>query len=71
MNDLTQGGYALVNANFGLKSLTDGWQVDLFVQNLLDQDYITSHFNTPLQGDDRNAYLGAPRTYGITLRGSF
>lgn len=71
VNDLTQKGYALVNANLGLKSLSAGWQIEGFVQNLFDKDYVTSHFNTPLQGDDRNAYLGAPRTYGITLRGSF
>jgi outer membrane receptor protein involved in Fe transport len=71
VNDLTQKGFALVNANLGLKSLSAGWQIEGFVQNLFNQDYVTSHFNTPLQGDDRNAYLGAPRTYGITLRGSF
>lgn len=71
VNDLTQKGFALVNANLGLKSLSAGWQIEGYVQNLFNKAYVTSHFNTPLQGDDRNAYLGAPRTYGITLRGSF
>ena len=71
VNNLTQSSYFLVNANLGIKELDGGWQIEAFVQNLFDQDYITSHFNTPLQGDDRNAYLGAPRTYGVTVRGSF
>ena len=55
----------LVNANLGLKSLSGGWQIEGWVQNLFDKDYISQHFNTPLQGTDRNAYLGAPRTYGV------
>lgn len=71
VNDLTQDGYALVNFNLGLKQIDGDWQIEGWVQNLFDQDYITSHFNTPLQGDDRNAYLGQPRTYGVTLRGRF
>lgn len=63
--------FALVDANLGLKSLDANWQIEGFVRNLFNKVYITSHFNTPLQTGDINGYLGAPRTYGITLRGSF
>ena len=71
VNDLTQGGYALVNMNLGLKQIDSNWQIEAFMNNVFDKDYTTAHFNTPLQGDDRNAYLGQPRTYGVTLRGRF
>lgn len=67
----TERAYALVDANLGLKSLNANWQIDAFVRNLFNTTYITSHFNTPLQTGDINGYLGAPRTYGVTLRGSF
>jgi outer membrane receptor protein involved in Fe transport len=67
----TQKAYALVNANLGLKSFKDGWHLDAWVQNLTDERYITSTFPTPLRTGDFNAYIGNPRTYGVSLRGSF
>lgn len=70
-NDLKQGGFALLNANLGVKSIGAGWQLEAWVQNLTNKNYITAHFNTPLQGTDRNAYLGEPRTYGVTARMRF
>ena len=61
----------LVDANIGIKSLNADWRIEGWVHNLFNTTYVTSHFNTPLQTGDINAYLGAPRTYGVTLRGSF
>lgn len=63
--------FALVDANLGIKSLDANWHVEAFVKNLFNTVYVTSHFNTPLQTGDINGYLGAPRTYGLMLRGSF
>ena len=71
VTDDTERAFALVDANLGLKSLNANWQIDAFVRNLFNTTYVTSHFNTPLQTGDINAYLGAPRTYGVALRGSF
>lgn len=67
----TQKAYTLVNANLGVKSLKDGWRVEAWVQNLTDERYITTTFPTPLRTGDFNAYVGNPRTYGVSLRGSF
>lgn len=61
----------LVDASLGLKSLNADWRIEGWVRNLFNTVYVTSHFNTPLQTGDINGYLGAPRTYGVTLRGSF
>jgi outer membrane receptor protein involved in Fe transport len=70
-DDLTQGGYALVNTSLGLTSLRSNWTAELWAQNLLDKRYVTQHFETPLQTGTINAYVGDPRTFGITLRGKF
>ncbi|BFM14584.1 TonB-dependent receptor [Maricurvus nonylphenolicus] len=61
----------LINANLALVSEDQGWQLELWGQNLAGKDYATYAFSTPLQTGDMGAYAGAPRTYGITLRGSF
>jgi iron complex outermembrane receptor protein len=66
-----RGGVGVVNANFGLKSDGGGWQLEGWVQNAFNKAYPTLSFNTPIQTGDENAYLSAPRTYGVTLRGSF
>lgn len=70
-SDMKQDAVTLVNATIGLKSLNSGWRVELWGQNLTDETYVVQHFETPLQTGDKNAYLGAPRTYGITVRASF
>lgn len=61
----------LINANVALVSEDQGWQLELWGQNLAGKSYATYAFSSPLQTGDMNAYAGAPRTYGITLRGSF
>ncbi|ABI76042.1 transporter, outer membrane receptor (OMR) family [Hyphomonas neptunium ATCC 15444] len=65
-----QGGYALTNLNFGIKSV-DGWTLEAWLLNAFDKRYVTNHFSTTLQSGDVNAYMSAPRTFGVTLRGSF
>lgn len=66
-----RGAAGVVDANFGLKSEGGGWQIEGWIQNAFDKTYATLSFNTPIQTGDENAYLSAPRTYGVTLRGSF
>ncbi|MBD2858916.1 TonB-dependent receptor [Spongiibacter sp. KMU-158] len=52
-----------------------GMSLNLWCQNCTDERYVTQHFNSPLQNVgndyDHNAYVSAPRTYGVTLRGNF
>lgn len=70
-SDATQDSYTLLNLSLGLKSLAQGWSIEGWCLNCGDKRYLTQHFQTPLQTGDQNAYVGAPRTYGVTLRGRF
>lgn len=70
-NDHMRGNQGELAANLGVRSETAGWTLAAWCQNCTDERYVTQHFNSPLQGDDANGYVSAPRTYGVTLRGSF
>jgi outer membrane receptor protein involved in Fe transport len=63
-----QSGYALVNARFGIGSNDKRWMLEFWGQNLTDETYTQVGFDAPLQTGSWNAFLGAPRTYGMTLR---
>ena len=63
-----QSGYALVNARVGIGSQDKRWAVEFWGQNLTDKTYTQVGFDAPLQTGSWNAFLGAPRTYGMTLR---
>uniref|UniRef100_UPI00117CD940 TonB-dependent receptor n=1 Tax=Microbulbifer mangrovi TaxID=927787 RepID=UPI00117CD940 len=70
-NDHMRGNQGELAANVGVRSETAGWTLAAWCQNCTDERYVTQHFNSPLQGNDANGYVSAPRTYGVTLRGSF
>jgi outer membrane receptor protein involved in Fe transport len=70
-----QDEMVLVNGRVGVGSDDDRWTVELWSNNLFDKDYVQVGFNGPFQVDENNdavsvydAFLGAPRTYGVTLR---
>jgi outer membrane receptor protein involved in Fe transport len=70
-----QPSYWLVNARFGLSSADERWSIEIWGRNLLDQDYQQIAFDVPLQSGNANpqwrnyaAFLGDPRTAGVTLR---
>lgn len=70
-----QDEMVLVNGRVGVGSKDERWTVELWSNNLFDKDYIQVGFNGPYQVDENNdavsvydAFLGAPRTYGVTLR---
>jgi outer membrane receptor protein involved in Fe transport len=44
-----QDGYVTVNARIGLRGDDQRWSVELWAQNLLDQEYDQVAFNSPLQ----------------------
>ncbi len=69
-SNLEEKAVTLVNANLGL-AFENGLSVSAFLRNALDERYVSQHFNTPLQGDDRNAYVASPRTFGISVRKTF
>jgi iron complex outermembrane recepter protein len=75
-----QDAYTLVNARVGIGSRDRRWSVELWAQNLFDTEYVQVGFDAPLQNvspvpgnpfNSYNAFLGAPRTVGATLRVSY
>ena len=73
-----QDAYTIFNARFVIGAQNLRWTLEFWGQNLFDENYVQVGFDGPLQtdaagtpGDPRNtynAYLGAPRTYGVTFR---
>jgi iron complex outermembrane recepter protein len=63
-----QEAYGVLNARVVLGRRDGRWDVELWSQNLTDAEYYQVAFDAPLQTGTWNAFLGAPRTYGMTLR---
>ncbi|MBN8552791.1 MAG: TonB-dependent receptor [Caulobacterales bacterium] len=86
-----QQAMTLLNGRVSLGSSDDRWTLELWGQNLTDEEYYQVVFNAPLQGtafqstvqpngtyynpaldtQTYNAFLGQPRTWGVTLRISY
>jgi iron complex outermembrane recepter protein len=71
----TQPSYTLVNARIGLGDINERWSLEFWGRNIFDEEYGQIMFDVPLQlgsgGASQGAFLGDPRTYGVTLRASF
>ncbi|KAF1722546.1 TonB-dependent receptor [Pseudoxanthomonas japonensis] len=72
-----QSSYTVFNARVGFGRSDGRWMLELWGTNLTDEDYVQVGFDGPLQGlfpdpnnplNTFNAFLGAPRMYGMTLR---
>ncbi|MHC9084493.1 TonB-dependent receptor [Luteimonas sp. RIT-PG2_3] len=72
-----QDSYTVVNARIGFGSSDKRWMVELWGTNITDTNYVQVGFDGPLQAlfpdpgnplNTFNAFLGAPRMYGATLR---
>jgi outer membrane receptor protein involved in Fe transport len=66
-----QDAYTLLNARVGIGSADDHWAVELWSQNVTDEEYAQVMFDSVLQTGSFDSYLGAPRTYGVTARIKF
>lgn len=82
-----QDSFAVFNARIGLRGPDEAWGLELWGQNIFNQDYAQVAFNSPFQAGQSSApfvdpqypggrqifsqFLAEPRTYGITLRGKF
>jgi len=82
-----QNDFVVVNGRIGLRGRDSIWGVELWAQNLLNTDYKQIAFDAPLQGSGTirgveqgfyprstglfGAFLGEPRTYGVTVRTRF
>ncbi|HYZ48434.1 MAG TPA: TonB-dependent receptor, partial [Sphingomonas sp.] len=82
-----QDGYAIVNGRIGIRGPRELWAVEVWAQNLFNQNYTQVAFNSPFQegrtaapfntadypggAQTFSAFLAEPRTYGVTLRTRF
>ena len=82
-----QDSFAVFNARIGLRGPDEQWSLEVWGQNIFNQDYAQVAFNSPVQAGTTSApfvdpqypggrqifsqFLAEPRTYGITLRGKF
>ena len=80
-----QDAFTVVNGRVGLHGPDDAWGIEFWAQNLLNKNYLQVAFDAPLQGSGTargvdqgfyarstqlyGAFLGEPRTFGVTLRG--
>jgi len=64
LQDEVQGGYALVNARLGYE-FADRFEIELFVSNLFDEDYIRDAGNTGNAAGLPTFVAGDPRFYGV------
>ncbi|MBW8812244.1 MAG: TonB-dependent receptor [Caulobacterales bacterium] len=63
-----QPGFTLVNARIGIHSPDSRWALEAWAQNLFDKTYYQVAFAAVAQSGSYDAFLGQPRTYGMTLR---
>ena len=83
-----QDGFGLLNGRVSIGSEDEKWTLELWGQNLTDEEYKQVAINQPMMGSafqttvqpdgtfydpardtqTYGAFLGAPRTYGLTLR---
>ena len=79
-----QGAYTVVNARVGISGPRNLWAIELWAQNLFNEDYLQVAFDAPIQGSGTTrgveqgfytrstqlfgAFLAEPRTFGVTLR---
>jgi iron complex outermembrane receptor protein len=66
-----QPSYTVWNGRMGFGPDDERWILEVWGRNLLDQDYRQVVIDTPLQTGSFAAFLGDPRTYGVTLRVNF
>ena len=82
-----QDGFVTVNARVGVSGGNGEWSLEFWGQNIFNVDYTQVAFNAPLQGSNDTlsvlagqqastnrlyaAFLGEPRTYGLTVRTKF
>jgi hypothetical protein len=80
----TQKAFAVVNGRIGLSATDDSWALEFWAQNLFNQNSLQVAFDAPIQGSGTTrgvednfypratqlygAFLGEPRTFGVTLR---
>ena len=68
-----QPAFTVVNGRIGIGTDDGRYTLEAFAQNLFDEDHFQVAFDAPLQNEGVvrpavNAFLGAPRLFGLTFR---
>jgi outer membrane receptor protein involved in Fe transport len=63
-----QSGYGILNARLGIGAPDSKWSVELWADNVADKGYKQIAFAAPFQYNAYDAFLGDPRTFGVTFR---
>ncbi|WP_028916190.1 TonB-dependent receptor [Pseudoxanthomonas sp. J35] len=75
-----QDAFTVANARLGFGARDQRWMLELWATNLFDTEYVQVGFDGPLQVASNvpndplntyNAFLGAPRMYGVTFRARY
>ncbi len=72
-----QGDYALLNARIAFFPRNERYSIEFWADNLTNKDYRQVVFDAGFQNAPTNrqgvldAFLGSPRTYGVTLRAKY
>jgi outer membrane receptor protein involved in Fe transport len=66
-----QGGYALMDARFGVGAPDGKWALEVWSQNVLNKYFKQVAFDAPFQYQQIDLFPGAPRFWGITGRVRF
>ena len=64
---MIQKAYTLVGARLSIGDIAKHWSVEFWGENLTNRTYMQAAFYPALQTGSVDAFLGAPRTYGVTL----
>jgi outer membrane receptor protein involved in Fe transport len=63
-----QEAFTLLNARVGLNHVSGAWSIEAWGRNLTDEAYAQVAFDQFAQSGGFGAFMGAPRTWGVTLR---
>jgi len=63
-----QRAYQVINARLGVGPRDNRWSLELWAQNLMNETYMQVAFDATAQSKTYNAFLGQPRTVGVTGR---
>lgn len=66
-----QDAYGLLNLKTGIFLNNGKTELSLWARNVLDEEYLGTHFTAPLQTGKLNAYVQEPKTFGVSIRHDF
>ena len=65
--DIAEDGYGLLNLRLGVENDAQGWRVEAFATNLLDEEYLVDAGNTGGSFGNPTFVAGPPAFYGVQV----